>query len=148
LVRGPNVFAGYWQDPDATAHALRDGWLHTGDLVHRDKDGCYRIEDRVDDMFVSGGENVFPSEVENVLYGHPAVAEVAVVARPDPRWGRVGIAFVVRRPDGDVTEAELISRCRAELAGFKVPKAIRFVGALPHSAVGKLLRRNLREEPK
>ncbi|HEY3609111.1 MAG TPA: AMP-binding protein, partial [Pseudonocardiaceae bacterium] len=146
LVRGPNVFTGYWQDPDATAHALRDGWLHTGDLVHRDEDGYYRIEDRVDDMFVSGGENVFPSEVENVLYGHPAVAEVAVVGRPDPRWGRVGLAFVVRRPSGDVTEAELISRCRAELAGYKVPKEIRFVGALPHSAVGKLLRRSLREE--
>jgi fatty-acyl-CoA synthase len=146
LVRGPNVFTGYWHDPAATAHALRDGWLHTGDLVHRDKDGYYRIEDRVDDMFVSGGENVFPSEVENVLYGHPAVAEVAVVARPDPRWGQVGLAFVVRRPDSDVTEAELIGRCRADLAGYKVPREIRFVGSLPHSAVGKLLRRSLREE--
>lgn len=146
LVRGPNVFTGYWHDQDATAHALREGWLHTGDLVHRDKDGCYRIQDRVDDMFVSGGENVFPSEVENVLYGHPAVAEVAVVARPDERWGRVGLAFVVRRPGSEVTEAELISRCRADLAGYKVPKEIRFVGSLPHSAVGKLLRRNLREE--
>ena len=95
-------------------------------------------------MFVSGGENVFPSEVENVLYGHPAVAEAAVVGTPDPRWGRVGLAYVVVR--GDVTEGELVALCRRELAGYKVPKEIRFVTELPHSAVGKLLRRDLRRE--
>jgi len=146
LVRGPNVFRGYWRNEDATAHALRDGWLHTGDLAHSDADGRYHILDRVDDMFVSGGENVFPSEVENVLYGHPAVAEVAVVGRPDERWGRVGLAYVVRRPGSCVSEDELIGRCRADLAGYQVPREIRFVDELPHSAVGKLLRRNLRQE--
>ncbi|HEX4703360.1 MAG TPA: AMP-binding protein [Pseudonocardiaceae bacterium] len=144
LVRGPTVFTGYWRDPAATAHAMRDGWLHTGDLVHRDQDGYYRVQDRLDDMFVSGGENVCPSEVENALYGHPAVAEVAVVGRPDSRWGQVGMAFVVCRPGAAVTEGELIASCRAELAGFKVPKEIRFVGELPHNAVGKLVRRSLR----
>jgi fatty-acyl-CoA synthase len=144
LVRGPNVFGGYWRNPDATARALRDGWLHTGDLATVDADGYYRIVDRVDDMFVSGGENVFPSEVENVLYGHPAVTEAAVVARPDERWGKVGVAFVVRR--APVTEDELLAHCRTELARFKVPREFRFVEELPHSAVGKILRRTLRED--
>ena len=95
---------------------------------------------------MTGGENVFPSEVENVLYGHPSVAEAAVVGRAGERWGRVGLAFVVRRPGRNVTEAELIGRCHADLAGFKVPKEIRFVSEQPHPAVGKLLRRSLREE--
>lgn len=143
LVRGPNVFGGYWRNPEATAAALREGWLHTGDLATVDADGYYRIVDRVDDMFVSGGENVFPSEVENVLYGHPAVTEAAVVARPDERWGQVGVAFVVRR--APVTEDELIEHCRAALARFKVPREFRFVAELPRSAVGKILRRTLRE---
>jgi fatty-acyl-CoA synthase len=146
LVRGPSVFAGYWRDPAATAQALRDGWLRTGDLVARDEDGYHRILDRVDDMFVSGGENVFPTEIENVLYGHPAVAEAAVVGMPDDRWGTVGLAFVVPRPGIDVDAATLITYCRSRLAGYKVPREIRFVDNLPHSAVGKLLRRNLRQE--
>jgi fatty-acyl-CoA synthase len=146
LVRGPNVFTGYWRDAAATASAIRDGWLRTGDLVHRDADGYYRIIDRVDDMFVSGGENVFPSEVENALHGHPSVAEAAVVATPDERWGTVGLAFVVRRAGATATEADLIAHCRTELAGFKVPREVRFVAELPHSAVGKLLRRNLRDD--
>ncbi|HEY4022471.1 MAG TPA: AMP-binding protein [Pseudonocardiaceae bacterium] len=146
LVRGPNVFGGYWRDPAATGRALRDGWLHTGDLATLDADGCYRIVDRVDDMFVSGGENVFPSEVENVLYGHPAVTEAAVVALADERWGKVGVAFVVRRAGSAVTAEELVVHCRSELARFKVPREFRFVDELPHSAVGKILRRTLRED--
>ena len=146
LVRGPNVFSGYWRDPAATERALRDGWLHTGDLATVDAEGYYRIVDRVDDMFVSGGENVFPSEVENVLYGHPSVTEAAVVSRPDERWGKVGVAFVVPRAGNAVTAEELRAHCRAELAGFKVPREFRFVAELPHSAVGKILRRNLRED--
>ncbi|HVV21904.1 MAG TPA: AMP-binding protein [Pseudonocardiaceae bacterium] len=146
LVRGPNVFTGYWRDPEATARALRDGWLHTGDVVFRDAEGYHRILDRVDDMFVSGGENVSPAEVENVLYGHPAVAEAAVVGVPDARWGQVGRAFVVVRPGADVAADELLDHCRGELARYKVPREIRFVDGLPHSAVGKLVRRNLRQE--
>jgi fatty-acyl-CoA synthase len=146
LVRGPAVFTGYWRDQEATAGALRDGWLHTGDLVWRDDDGYYKILDRLDDMFVSGGENVSPSEVENVLYGHPAVAEVAVVGRPDERWGTVGVAYVVPKPGGAVDAAVLIDYCRGELARYKVPSEIRVVGELPHSAVGKLLRGRLRAE--
>jgi fatty-acyl-CoA synthase len=145
LVRGPNVFGGYWRDPAATERALRDGWLHTGDLATVDADGYYRIVDRVDDMFVSGGENVFPSEIENILHGHPAVTEAAVVGRTDERWGAVGVAFVVPRAGSVVTEDELTAYCRAELARFKVPREFRFVEELPHSAVGKILRRTLRD---
>ena len=144
LVRGPNVFSGYWRDPETTARALRGGWLHTGDVVHRDAEGYFRIVDRADDMFISGGENISPGEVENVLYRHPAVAEAAVVGVPDPRWGQVGAAFVVRRAGCDVGAAELMEYCRAELAHFKVPRSVDFVESLPHSAVGKLLRRELR----
>jgi fatty-acyl-CoA synthase len=146
LVRGPAVFTGYWRDQEATARALPDGWLHTGDLVWRDDDGYYKILDRLDDMFVSGGENVSPSEVENVLYGHPAVAEVAVVGRPDERWGTVGVAYVVPSPGSAVDAEGLIDYCRGELARYKVPREIRVVGELPHSAVGKLLRGRLRTE--
>jgi fatty-acyl-CoA synthase len=146
LVRGPNVFAGYWRDPAATDRVLREGWLHTGDRVARDEQGYYRVLDRVDDMFVSGGENVSPSEVESVLHEHPAVAEAAVVGWPDERWGRVGVAFVVCRPACPATAAELIAHCRTALAGYKVPREIRLVSELPHSAVGKLLRRDLRAD--
>ncbi len=147
LVRGPAVFGGYWRDPAATAAALRNGWLHTGDLVSRDADGYYRILDRLDDLFVSGGENVSPAEVENVLYAHRAVAEAAVIGRADQRWGAVGVAFVVARPDSRVTATELIEHCRARLARFKVPTEIHFVAELPHSAVGKLVRGRLRAIP-
>ncbi len=144
LVRGPNVFAGYWRDPDATALALREGWLHTGDLVHRDDEGFFRILDRLDDMFISGGENISPTEVENVLYSHPAVGEAAVVGQPHERWGQVGVAFIVRRLGIPVEAEELIAYCHSELAGYKVPREVRFVDALPYSEVGKLLRRQLR----
>jgi fatty-acyl-CoA synthase len=144
LVSGPAVFTGYWHAPKATRAVLREGWLHTGDLVYRDADGDHRILDRVDDMFVSGGENVSPGEVEHVLAGHPDVAQVAVVGRPDERWGAVGVAFVVRTPGGAAGAAELIDFCRTELAGYKVPREIRFTAELPRSAMGKLLRRQLR----
>ncbi|HKN97331.1 MAG TPA: AMP-binding protein [Pseudonocardiaceae bacterium] len=145
LVRGPAVFAGYWRAPEATGAVLRDGWLHTGDLVYRDADGDHRILDRVDDMFVSGGENVSPGEVEQVLAGHPAVAQAAVVGQPDERWGAAGVAYVVLEPGHGVCGDELIDFCRAELAGFKVPREIRFAAELPRSAMGKVLRRKLRK---
>jgi fatty-acyl-CoA synthase len=144
LVRGPNVFAGYWRDPDATAFALRDGWLHTGDLVARDGGGQYRILDRVDDVFISGGENVSPAEVESVLFEHRAVADVAVVGRADERWGEVGVAYVVMRPGALTDAVELTAHCRARLASYKVPREVVFTDELPRSSVGKVLRRELR----
>jgi fatty-acyl-CoA synthase len=143
LVRGPNVFAGYWHDEEATAFALRDGWLHTGDLVARDAEGYFRVLDRVDDVFISGGENVSPAEVESVLFEHRAVADVAVVGSPDDRWGEVGVAYVVMRPGAHTDAVELTEHCRARLAPYKVPREVVFTDRLPRSSVGKVLRRSL-----
>jgi fatty-acyl-CoA synthase len=145
LVRGPGVFAGYWRDRDATNATIRDGWLHTGDIAERDAEGFYRIRDRLKDMYISGGENVYPAEIEAALHEHPAVADAAVIGVPDERWGEVGVAIVVLRPGRRAGERELLAHCRARLAGFKVPRAVRFTGELPRSASGKLLKRELRE---
>ncbi|MCO5999487.1 acyl-CoA synthetase [Actinoallomurus rhizosphaericola] len=140
VVRGPNVFTGYWRNPAATREAVPDGWLRTGDVAERDAEGFYRICDRVKDMYVSGGENVYPAEVESVLAAFPGVAEVAVVGVPDERWGEVGCAFVA----GDVPVDALLAHCREHLAAFKVPRHVRLVPALPRSAVGKTLKNALR----
>jgi fatty-acyl-CoA synthase len=142
LVRGPNVFAGYWRNPDATADALREGWLHTGDVAEMDEEGFYRIRGRLKDMYISGGENVYPAEVEDVLHAHPAVADVAVVGVPDERWGEVGVAFVVA--NGQVRAEDLAEHCRERLGSFKVPKRFRFIDALPMSAMNKVLKDELR----
>lgn len=141
LVRGQNVFAGYWQDPESTAEAMRGGWLHTGDLAERDAEGFYRIRDRLKDMYISGGENVYPAEVESVLADHPAVIEAAVLGIPDERWGEVGLAFVATRTP--VEPEELIGFCRERLATFKVPRQIRFVDRLPRSGMNKVLKREI-----
>jgi fatty-acyl-CoA synthase len=145
VVRGPGVFAGYWRDPESTRAAVRDGWLHTGDIAERDAEGFYRIRDRLKDMYISGGENVYPAEVEAALHEHPAVADAAVIGVPDERWGEVGVAFVVARPRASVDEQELIAHCRDRLAAFKVPRVVRLVDELPRSPSGKLLKRELRE---
>jgi acyl-CoA synthetase (AMP-forming)/AMP-acid ligase II len=147
VMRGPKVFGGYWRDADATERAFAGGWFHTGDIGMRDEDGYLYIVDRLKDMIVSGGENIASSEVERVLYEHPAVIEVAVVARPDERWGEVPVAHVVRREGSTVTADELLDHCRAQLAKFKVPKDITFLDALPRNPSGKVLKRELRDEP-
>jgi fatty-acyl-CoA synthase len=144
LVRGPNVFAGYWRNEEATAATLAGGWLHTGDLVDRDDDGYFWIKGRVKEMYISGGENVYPAEVESALHEHPHVADAAVVGVPDDTWGEVGIAFVVA--DGGVTEDELIAFARERLARFKVPKAVRFVDELPRNSMGKIQKGELAAE--
>jgi len=147
VLRGPKVFKGYWRDPEATATAFAGGWFHTGDIGVRDEDGYLFIVDRLKDMILSGGENIAGSEVERVLYEHAAVLEVAVVGRPDERWGEVPVAFVARRPEATatVTADDLIDHCRGQLAKFKVPKAVVFVDALPRNPSGKVLKRELRE---
>jgi len=147
VLRGPKVFTGYWRDPDATAKAFAGGWFHTGDIGVRDEDGYLYIVDRVKDMIVSGGENIAGSEVERVLYEHEAVVEVAVVGRPDERWGEVPVAFVVVRAGAVVTPEELVEHCRANLATFKVPKDVTFIDALPRNPSGKVLKRELRAQP-
>jgi fatty-acyl-CoA synthase len=142
LVRGPNVFAGYWRNPEATEAAFLDGWLRTGDLAERDGEGFYRIKGRVKDMVISGGENVYPAEIEQVLAAHPAVVEAAVVGVPDERWGEVCAAFVVLRRE--LEEGELEAFCRERLARFKVPKSFHVVDELPRNSLGKVVKADLK----
>ncbi len=146
LVHGPGVFAGYFRAPEATQAVLRDGWLATGDLVRRDGAGNYSIIDRIKDIFITGGESVAPAEVEGVLFGHPAVADVSVVGVPDDRWGEVGVAWVVLRSGIATDETDLREYCTSQLARFKVPKRILFVAAIPRSASDKAMRRSLLEQ--
>ncbi len=139
LLRGPQLFSGYFDDPARTAEAVdADGWLHTGDLATRSSDGAYRICGRRKEMFISGGENVYPGEVESVLIEHAAVAQVAVIGVPDPRWGEVGRAFVVARAGASVVGDELQRWARASLAGYKVPRLVTLVDALPTLGSGKV----------
>jgi acyl-CoA synthetase (AMP-forming)/AMP-acid ligase II len=144
VIRGPKVFKGYWRDAAATEAAFAGGWFHSGDIGVRDEDGYLFIVDRLKDMIVSGGENIASSEIERVLYEHDAVLEVAVVGRPDDRWGEVPVAFVVLRPGAGATGDEFLDHCRGQLARFKVPKAITFLDALPRNPSGKVLKRELR----
>jgi fatty-acyl-CoA synthase len=144
-IRGGNVTTGYWNRPEATAEAILDGWLHSGDAAQYDDEGFYYIVDRWKDMFISGGENVYPAEVENVIYQHPAVAEVAVIGVPHPKWQEVGKAIVVVKEDHTLTEEEVITFCQHKLARYKIPKSAAFVAALPRNAAGKVLKRELRK---
>jgi long-chain acyl-CoA synthetase len=145
VARGRNVMQGYFNNPEATATALRSGWFRTGDLGLRDADGYVYIVDRKKDMIVSGGENVYPREVEEVLYTHPAVLEAAVVGVPSERWGETVKAVVVLRESAAVSERELIGYARERLAHYKAPTSIDFVEVLPRNPSGKVLKRELRE---
>jgi O-succinylbenzoic acid--CoA ligase len=144
LVRGPTVTPGYLNQPVATAEALEDGWLHTGDLGYLDAEGYLYVLDRRDDLIVSGGENVYPAEVESALQSHPAVLEAGVVGVPHERWGQVPVAVVVLRPGAVTTAEELIEFCRGRLAGYKTPHSVTFIAALPRNAAGKLVRAEVR----
>ena len=144
-VRGPNVFAGYWRNPAATAAVVVDGWLDSGDVAERDCDGFYRIVGRTKEMFVSGGENVFPVEVERVLTGFDNVAEAAVVGVRDSTWGETGAAFVVARRGAEIDVDALFAHCRAHLASFKVPRSIEVVSELPQTHIGKVNKAVLRD---
>jgi acyl-CoA synthetase (AMP-forming)/AMP-acid ligase II len=145
VIRGPDVFAGYWREPELSAAAVRDGWLHTGDLARMDEHGYLYIVDRKKEMIISGGFNVYPSEIEQAMYRHPAVYEVCVVGVPDPVWGESVKAVVVTRAGCSVTQAELIEHCRALLADFKKPRSVDFVAELPKNANGKLSRKDVKE---
>ena len=142
-LNGPHLFSGYWGNRAATDEAFKDGWLLTGDLVKYDEDGYYYIVDRKKDMFISGGENVYPFEVESVLYKHPAVAEAAVVGIPHEKWGEVGKAYIVLQQGHSIEPAELIEHSKAYLARYKIPKEIVFKDSLPKSPAGKILKRSL-----
>ena len=145
VVRGDLVMKGYWGKPEATAETLRNGWLHTGDVGHLDADGYLYITDRKKDMIISGGANIYPREVEEIICTHPAVHEVAVVGVPDEKWGESVRAVVVLRPGARATEAEIIEHCRQHLASYKKPASVDFLPELPKNAYGKILKRELRE---
>lgn len=145
VVKGPVVSKGYWRDEKATAGAISDGWLHTGDAAYFDEEGYLYIHDRVKEMIVSGGENVYPAEVENALFHHPDVADVAVIGVPHEKWGEAVKALVVVKPGRAVSEPSLIEHARSRIAGFKVPKSVDFVATIPRNAAGKILRRELRK---
>jgi fatty-acyl-CoA synthase len=144
-VRGPNITPGYWNKPAVNAASFTDGWLHTGDAAIVDEDGFYTIVDRWKDIYISGGENVYPAEVENVLYQCPAIAEAAVIAVPSDRWGEVGRAIVVKKPDANLSEETLLDFCAARLARYKLPHSVLFIDALPRNATGKVHKPTLRE---
>ncbi len=143
-VRGPNVMLGYYGLPDETARTLRNGWLHTGDMGRLDEDGFLYIVERKKDLIIRGGFNVYPREVEEVLYAHPQIAEAAVVGMPDPLMGEDVLAYVVPRNDATLTEESVIAFCQERLAKFKCPKRVRFLEVLPKSPIGKILRKELR----
>jgi fatty-acyl-CoA synthase len=144
-VRGPNVTPGYWERPEANIESFTDGWLHTGDAARIDEDGYVYIVDRWKDMYISGGENVYPAEVEQVLFHHPNVLDVAVIGVADQRWGEVGMAVVVPRDNDNFRESELVAFCEDKLARYKIPRLVRTVDELPRNAAGKVLKRELRE---
>ncbi len=145
LVKGPGITPGYWHNPEATKAAIRDGWLWSGDIAYYDDDGDYYIVDRSKDMFISGGENVYPAEVENVLFQMDAIAEAAVIGVPDAKWGEVGKAIIAGKPGAMLAPEAIAKFCRERLAGYKVPKHFEFVPALPRNAAGKVVKAKLRE---
>jgi long-chain acyl-CoA synthetase len=145
VCRSPQVMLGYWNEPEATEGSIRDGWFYTGDAGYLDQDGYVYIYDRVKDMIISGGENIYPAEVESALFGHPAVADVAVIGVPDDKWGESARAIVVKKPGVDVKPEELIDFARKRIAAYKVPRSVDFVDALPRNAAGKILKRALRK---
>jgi long-chain acyl-CoA synthetase len=146
IVKGPQVMRGYWNHPDETAIVLRDGWLFTGDIARMDENGYFSIIDRKKEMIISGGYNVYPREVEEILYEHPNVLEAAVIGVPDSYRGEYVKAFIVPRRGEKTVEGEIILFCKERLASFKVPKVVEFRDSLPKSTVGKVLKRALREE--
>ncbi|MCW2616270.1 MAG: long-chain-fatty-acid--CoA ligase [Frankiales bacterium] len=144
VIRGHNIMKGYYKNPEATAEAFAGGWFHTGDLAYADEDGYLFIVDRKKDLVIRGGYNVYPREVEEVLYEHPAVAEAAVVGRPDPKLGEEVLAFVALKPGADATPDELVAFAKERLAAYKYPREVRIVGELPKGATGKILKKELR----
>jgi acyl-CoA synthetase (AMP-forming)/AMP-acid ligase II len=146
LIRAPSLFKGYWKQPEASAAVLQEGWYRSGDAGFRDAEGLYYITDRVKDMIISGGENIYSTEVEQALCRHPAVSQAAVIGVPDERWGEKVAAFVVLSPGISMNEQDLILHCRSLIAGYKVPKMISFVPGLPMTPTGKILKRALRAQ--
>ena len=145
IVRGDSVTKGYWNRPEETGKAIKDGWLFTGDMAVVDSEGYVNIVDRKKDMIITGGENIYSVEVENVLYAHPSVYEAAVIGVPHPKWGEAVKAVVVLKPGQTVTEEEIIQYCKENLARFKAPKSVDFVSEIPKTGSGKIFKKRIRE---
>lgn len=144
-VSSPTLFNGYWKRPEETAAAIKDGWVTVGDLARRDAEGFIYIVDRKKDMIITGGVNVYPREIEEVLVRHPDIAEVAVIGVPDARWGETLLTFAVVRPGSTLTAADIVAFCHGKLAAFKIPKELELIDALPRNANGKVLKTELRK---
>jgi long-chain acyl-CoA synthetase len=143
VLRGENILKGYYKDPDATAKAFRNGWFHTGDIGYRDDEGFFYIVDRKSDMIIRGGENIYPREIDEVLYQHPAILAAATIGIPDPLYGEEVTSFVVLKDGANAAADDLIAFCRERLADYKCPKTIRLVMEIPKGPTGKLLKREL-----
>ena len=143
-VRSPSLASGYWKKPDVTADVFQQGWYKSGDIAIRDEEGLYYIHDRLKDMIVSGGENIYSSEIESVISTHSAVAVVAVIGVPDPRWGEAVKACVVLKKDQQLSAEDLLAYCRSRLASYKLPKSVEFYAAFPMTGSGKIAKRELR----
>ena len=143
---GPQVFRGYWNNEEATAAVIRNGYYRSGDLGIIDNEGFLSVVDRLKDMIISGSENIYPAELEQVIKGHPGVAEVAVVGKPDAKWGEIPLAFIVKKADATISEQDIVALCRQNLAGYKCVREVRFIDAIPKNAVGKVLKKELRKQ--
>jgi len=146
MVRGPQVMKGYWNMAEETADTLKDGWLHTGDIAHMDEDGYVFIVDRKKDMIIAGGFNIYPRDIDEVLYEHPKIADAVTIGVPDPYRGETVKVFVVVKPGESLSEKEVIAHCKEKLAAYKVPRLVEFRQELPKTMVGKVLRKELRAE--
>ncbi len=145
ICRGPQLMSGYWENPEETADSLRDGWLYTGDIAYMDEDGFIFIVDRKKDMLICSGFNVYPRDIDEVMFTHPKVIEACTIGVPDPKRGETVKVFVVLKPGESMTEQEVIDYCKERLAGYKVPKLVEFIDELPRTSVGKADRKALRE---
>jgi long-chain acyl-CoA synthetase len=143
VLRGENILKGYFKNPEATERAFRNGWFHTGDIGYRDREGFFYIVDRKTDMIIRGGENIYPREIDEVLYQHPAVAAAATIGIPDPLYGEEVAGFIVLKEGMKTSEEELIAHCKSQLADYKCPKTVRIVADIPKGPTGKLLKREL-----
>jgi fatty-acyl-CoA synthase len=146
VISGPHVCTGYWNNPEATRNALKDGWFYTGDMARMDEAGYFYIAGRYKDMIISGGENVYAAEVEAVFRENPAVADAALIGQPDEKWGEVGLMVVALKPDLSASSAELLAFCQGRLAKYKIPKRVVFVDSLPYSPYGKVIKAELRKQ--
>lgn len=144
LIKSPTVIKEYWRRPEESASTIIDGWLHSGDIGYMDEEGYLYLVDRSKDMYISGGENVYPAEVEDILMSHDAVADAGVIGIPDEKWVEVGLAVLVKAPEADVTEEEIIEYCKGKLAGYKRPRKVIFIDQLPRTLTGKILKKDLR----